>query len=89
MGIMDSWKQWSQNQWDKWGKKLQPTADQIQEWEIPEGIKPLIAKVSDILIATASMKWMKSFVEDTCSKYDDDFAKKLIAAVVNVFKKEG
>ena len=74
--------------WEKFGKKIQPAADQIQEWDMPEWAKPIISKVSEVLVGMASMKWMEKFAKEVCSKYDEEFATKLIKAVANVFKKE-
>ena len=83
-----SWKTWSEWLYEKVGKKLQSAADEIQSWKIPEEMKPIISKVSEVLVATASMAWMKKFALDVCAKYDEEFAKKLIEAVTNVFAKK-
>ena len=87
MGIMDAWESWSQKLWDKWGKKIQPAADQIQSWDIPDWAKNLIAKAATVLEGTVAMEVMRRFAEEVCKKFDDDYAKALIEAVLKVFKK--
>ena len=73
--------------WEKFGKKLQPAADQINAWKIPEWAKPIIVKAEQALVSAGSMVWMKKFAVETCKKFDDEYAKALIEAVLRVFKR--
>ncbi|HUV84891.1 MAG TPA: hypothetical protein VMV86_04230 [Methanosarcinales archaeon] len=71
------WREWSQTQWDKWGSKLQPTYDKIDEWETPEWVQAICGQVWEFIDEPMKKK-LYEFVMEVCKNYDAEFAKKLL-----------
>jgi len=86
MGFMDSWKNWSQEQWDNWGSKLQPAYNKIEKWDTPDWVKDLAADVWD-MFDEVTKKYLYDFIMVTLKKFDEEFAKKLIEEIIDLFTK--
>ena len=89
MGFMESWKNWSQNQWDKWGSKLRPTYKRIDAWKTPDWVKKAGDKIWDF-IDDDTKKFLYKYIMETLKKFDGQFAEELIngmlKAVIKWFK---
>ena len=77
MGFMDSWRAWSQKQYDKWGSKLQPSYSRIDKWELPTWVKTLLSDFWSFLSPELQKKLYK-LVFEICKEYDAEFAKELL-----------
>lgn len=85
MGLMNAWRNWSERQWNRWGKKLQPAYDNINKWETPPWVKKAFAKIWDELDDELKQKLYK-LVMEVCKDYDDEFAKKLLKKIIDAVK---
>lgn len=86
MGFMESWKDWSQRQYDKWGYKLQPTYSKINEWKTPEWAKTLLSDLWSLLSPEIQKKLYK-LVMEICKEYDEEFAKELLGKLKETIRK--
>jgi hypothetical protein len=77
---MNSWKDWSQKQWDKWGSKLGPAYKRIDAWKTPDYVKKLGDQVWDLL-DDAKKKMLYELVMKTIKNFNEDIAKKFIQKV--------
>ena len=82
MGFMNKWRNWSQEQWDGWAWKLQPTYEKIDSWDTPKWVKKLCEDLWDVLDATTKKK-LYDFIMEIVKKYDAKFAKQLIEDLLN------
>jgi len=80
------WKEWSQTQYDKWGKKLQPTYTKIDEWKTPDWVQNLLGEVWEELDGELQKKLYK-LVMEVCKEYDVEFAKALVEKIKALIKK--
>ena len=76
------WREFSEWNYDKWGKKLQPMYNRIDDWQTPEWAKQACQKLWDVLDSKTKDKLYK-FVYEICDKFDEEFAKELIEDVMN------
>jgi len=86
MGFMDSWKAWSQRQYNNWGSQLQPQYTQIKKWDAPDWVKDVLEDVWDLLEKDMQKK-LYNLVMDICKEYDAEFAKTLIEEIKKFIKK--
>jgi len=86
MGFMEKWSDWSDVQWEKWGKKLQPMYTKIDEWKTPDWVQEILGEVWDLLDAELQKKLYK-LVKEICKDYDAEFAKALIEKIKAAIKK--
>ena len=63
MGIMKSWENWSQKQWNSWGKKLSPLYKQIDSMEWSPEMKEVLEKLSVLLPKTVADSLLKIVVD--------------------------
>jgi len=82
MGFMKAWEEWSQNLWDKWGVKIQPTYDKIDSWTAPSWLKKACEKVWVYLDAETKKK-LYEFIMEIVKKYDSKFAKEFLQDLLN------
>ena len=85
---MGKWEVWSKKLYEKYGKKIQPTYDNIASWKMPEEVKsaaellwPLIPRVLREKIYN-----MAKSVIDKAKDYDSEYAKKLIEDFIKKLK---
>ena len=84
--IMDAWRKWSQEQWDKWGSKLQNKYDKIRDTETPLWYRQLTEKLWDALDDSAKM-FLNNFVKEALAKFDENFARELVEKIIGSFRK--
>jgi hypothetical protein len=88
MGFMSSWEKFTKWLWDNKASKLQSFADQIREWKVPDWAREIISKLDKVIMTAGSMAFLKKFATEVCKQFDEDYAKKLIEAVVGVIEEE-
>lgn len=86
MGFMDNWERWSEAQWEKWGSKLQGKYDKYRNMKTPEWYIKITDKVWEELDDKAKA-FLNKLVTESIKQFDDEFAKKLIAKVLELIKK--
>jgi len=85
MWIIDSWKKWSQSQYDVWGSKLQDKYNFWQDYDNPE-LREKCKLVWDRMSPAMQKKIYEMLVE-ALKEYGADFAKNLMAKMSEVFVK--
>lgn len=86
MGMMDSWRKWSEKQWALWGSKLQSKYDKYRALKTPEWYLKLTDKIWDALDDKAK-DFLNKFVTEAVKRFDEKFAQELIDKIVASFKK--
>ena len=86
MWIMERWKKFSQNQWNKWGSKLQSQYDAIDAWE-DEDLKKMFKALWDVVPKNLQDK-LTAFIVGICTLYGEEFAKKIIEKLFPNFEKK-
>jgi len=87
MGFMSKWEDGSRWLWNKYGKKIQPAYDKVDNWKTPDWAKAIFKTVWEDLIDEKLKKKLYKLVMEICKDYDDEFAKELLAKVVDAVKK--
>ena len=74
--------------WGKWGKKIQPSYDNIKSWDLPDWAKELSEGLWAGITDNELKKKLYELAITIVKKFDDDFAKKLIENVWNKIKEK-
>ena len=82
MGLMDSWKNWSQWLWDREGSKLQAQYDTIATWKLPPSINNILGEISKKLPA-ALVALLLSYIQAIYNEYGPEAVATIITANAN------
>ena len=98
MGFIGAWRKWSYDQWETWGKHLNPAAKRIRAWRftpaqnellaaafkaLPTKIQQLLMKVLEFLYKYTLQKYGKKAVEDAVEKLI-----KFLGSFLDIFRKD-
>ena len=81
MSIISKWRDFSYWLYEKVGKKIQPTYNDIKSWKTPDWVKQLAEQVWSFL-DEEKKKFFYEFVMKTLKSFDEEFAKDLIDKVL-------